>query len=163
MEQSLEVLDKVIEELHQMVQDLQLQAHFVLGVEWTPHKTRPGLHPVVYRRKGRVKSTPFVRPGGEPSPRRPWGVEIKAGYLQRQVSCMPGQEALARPYLEEALALIRTLMEEREDLMAMFTVVRRMFTARRKAIKACDVEGTVGAFEQRSAAARAVLFSKAHP
>ena len=157
------MLDKTIEELHQMVQDLMLQAPFVLGVEWIPHKTRPGLHPVFFRRKGRVKSRPFVRPGGEPSPRRPWAVEIKAGYLQRQVSFMPGQEDLARPYLEEPLALIRALMEEREDLMAMFTVVRRMFTARRKATQACDVASIVAAFEQRSAAARAVLFSKAHP
>jgi hypothetical protein len=159
----LEVLDKAIEDIHNLVQDLMRGAKFVVTVEWIPHKTRPGLHPVFARRKGRLVTKPFVRPGCEPVQRRTWAVELKAGYIERQQASMPGQEALVLPCLAEALGLARTLMEEREGVMDSLGAARRLFTARRNATSASDVAAQVCELEQRSSAARAVLSGMSRP
>jgi hypothetical protein len=155
----LEVLDKAIEDIHNLIQDLMLHAKFVVGVEWIPHRTRPGLHPVFARRKGRLVTKPFVRPGCEPVQRRTWATELKSGYLERHQACMPGQEALVLPCLADALRLARTFMEERELLMGSLGAVRRLLAARRNASSAADVAMQVSDLERRSTAARSVLTS----
>jgi hypothetical protein len=156
--QHLETLDKAIEDIHHLVQDLMQEAKFIVGVEWTSHKTRPGLHPVFFRRNGRRLTTPFVRPGREPVPRRPWAVEVKSGYLERHQACMLGQEDLALPFLAEALRLARTLSEERDQVMDTLGAVRRLFTARRNATLASDVGAQVSELQQRSLVARSTLY-----
>jgi hypothetical protein len=155
----IEVLDKAIEDIHNLVQDLMRGAKFVVGVEWIPHRTRPGLHPVFAKRKGRLVTKPFVRPGREPVARRPWGTEIKPGYLERQQACMPGQDDLVLPCLSEALGLGRALVEQRDQVLDSLGAVRRLLAARRNATSEADVAMQVSELERRSAAARSVLTS----
>jgi hypothetical protein len=117
------------------------------------------LHPVFAKRKGRLVTKPFVRPGCEPVPRRPWGTEIKPGYLERQQACMPGQDDLVFPCLSEALGLGRALVKQRDQVLDSLGADRRLLEARRNATSEADVAKQVSELERRSAAARSVLTS----
>jgi len=49
MVDDIEVLDKQIDEMHQLLGQLMFGTRKAVGVAWSAHRTRAGLHPVAYR------------------------------------------------------------------------------------------------------------------
>jgi len=150
-------IDSALERLHVVVQELMAGAPHSLGVEWVPHKTRPGLHPVVYKTRPKGSIEPFTSNDGSKQERRPWCVVIRPGYLMRHLSCMPGQEKRVLKHLEPSLLMLRDLLHERVRILDSLGAVRSLVTKR---LDALDGRGsTVGTqtLESQSAGLRARL------
>ena len=125
-----------------------------VGIEWMPHKTRPGLHPVVHWRKPRVKDTVWL----DGSPRRPWARVLKHGYLQRYLDCMVGQEGRLIGPLAEVFGCLQRLLDERERLLVTLAEIRRQLTTQQSAIRSGhDPVVLLEALEHRTAGVRALF------
>lgn len=130
----LDALDKAIETMHHVISQLMVGAKYSVGIEWSPHKTRPGLHPVLYRKSAMSPQGQLcVRADGTVEQRRPWCDVLKPGYLLRSVDCLPGQEELVIEPLVHSFECIQQLFEERERLLRTVSSVRRQLTLRHQA------------------------------
>ena len=150
-------IDSALERLHVVVQELMAGAPHSLGVEWVPHKTRPGLHPVVYKTRPKGSTGPFIATNGSTQVRRPWGVVIRPGYLLRHLSCMPGQEKRVLTHLKPALELLRDLLDERGRILDSLGAARRLVTKRLDASDGWDPTVGTQTLESQSAGLRARL------
>jgi len=150
-------IDSSLEKLHVVVQELMLGAPHSLGVEWVPHKTRPGLHPVVYKTSLKGSTEPFIATNGSTQERRPWSEVIRPGYLLRHLSCMPGQEKRVLAHLKPALELLRDLLGERGRILDSLGAARRLVTKRLGASDGRDPTVRTQALESQSAGLRARL------
>jgi hypothetical protein len=156
----LEELDKAIEMMHHVISDFMGGAKHSVGIEWSPHKTRPGLHPVLYRKTSMSHQRPFcIRRDGTVEPRRYWCDVLKPGYVQRSLDCMPGQEDRVIGPLALAFDCLQQLFDERERLLTTVSTVRRQLTLRHQAsTSAPDPVKTARDLEIRTAGARAIIF-----
>lgn len=150
----LSVLDKAIEAAHGLMGELMAGAKTCVGIEWVPHKTRPGLHPAVHRRKNTLKYAVW-RDG---NPRRQWSQALRPGYLQRYLDCMEGQEHRLLGPLAEVFDLLRLLLDERERLMATLGNARRLLTTRSNASQSeADPVASLTEIERSTAGLRAMF------
>jgi hypothetical protein len=152
----LSVLDKAIETAHILASELMAGAKTRVGVEWVSHKTRPGLHPLVHRRR-QTPQRKAVWPDG--NPRRVWADVLKPGYLPRYVDCMAGQESRLMGPLAEVFDALRMLLDERARLLDTLGDVRRLLTARSNASQPdADPVASIAGLEIKTAGVRALFY-----
>jgi len=152
----LESLEQAIENVHGIIRDLMAGANFSIGVEWSPHKTRPGLHPRLYRLSKR--SIPAFWPDG--NVRRRWAGVIHAGYLSRYVACTEGLERHMQKALEDALPFLRKSLKEREQLLVTVGGKRRQLTARLNAADSSDPKAEAALLVLRTAEHRSIVHNQ---
>lgn len=152
----LESLEQAIETVHGIIRDLMAGANFSIGVEWSPHKTRPGLHPRLYRLSKR--SIPAFWPDG--NVRHRWADVVHAGYLSRYVACTEGLERHMQKALEDALTFLRKSLKEREQLLATVGGKRRQLTARLNAADSSDPKAEAALLVLRTAEHRSIVHNQ---
>jgi hypothetical protein len=130
----LDQLDKAIEAAHSLIGELMAGAKTAVGVEWIPHKTRPGLHPAVHKRKHTLRNAVWL----DGSPRRLWATVVNHSYLQRHQDCMEGQEQRLIGPLTQAFHCLIKLLDERERLLDTLGEIRRQLTARKSALQGAE-------------------------
>jgi hypothetical protein len=148
-------LDIAIEKAHSLIAEIMDGAKTCVGVEWVPHKTRPGLHPVVHWRKHTLRSAVW----GDGSHRRSWAKVLKHGYLQRYLDCMVGQEKRLIGPLAETFVCLQRLLDERERLLDTLAEIRRQLNSQQSALRSDnDPVVLLEGLEQQTAGVRAILF-----
>ena len=151
----LNQLDMAIEKAHGLIAELMDGAKSCVGIEWMPHKTRPGLHPVVHWRKHTLRGAVWL----DGRRRRSWAKVLRHGYLQRYLDCMTGQEGRLIGPLSETFDCLRRLLDERERLLDTLTEIRRQLTSQQSALRSdSDPVVVLEGLEQRTAGLRALLF-----
>jgi hypothetical protein len=148
-------LDMAIEKAHCLIAELMDGAKTCVGIEWVPHKTRPGLHPVVHWRRHTLRGAVWL----DGSRRRSWAKVLKHGYLQRYLDCMAGQEERLIGPLAEAFACLQRLLDERERLLNTISEIRRQLTSQQSALRSDnDPVAVLERLEQGTAGVRALLY-----
>jgi hypothetical protein len=150
-------LDLAIEKAHRLIEELMSGGAFLVGVEWAPHKTRPGLHPVVFRTSHGLRRPlkAFVRADGTREARRAWADVLQSGYLGRNLACHPAVERTALPMLQELFSLLHGLLDDRARLLETAAVVRRLLS--KQLLAETDVSSQLDAWEARTVAYRSLI------